>query len=199
MSKFKVGDRVRTKGEGFLGTVIDVHTNPGNVVAEMDGPNVGVEVPQFPGRKVFWLDEDRYEKVAGNAKIVITTDGTTTLARLYEGNKVVKRAEAKCAPGDTFDFAVGANLAYDRLMRAEPEYYNGKIFCATVPENIMNYTEGRIYEVKDGIIVDDKGKKRPIEQDDILLPYRRQTEPFKTFAEFTSGAVCKWYEVKEGV
>lgn len=49
-------------------------------------------------------------------KVVITTDGVTTLARLFDGKQVIRSAEARCAPGDTFDFAVGANLAYDRLM-----------------------------------------------------------------------------------
>lgn len=49
-------------------------------------------------------------------KIVITTDGKTTLARLYDGKKVIKRAEAKCSPHDKFDFKVGAELAFSRLM-----------------------------------------------------------------------------------
>ena len=48
-------------------------------------------------------------------KIVITTDGKTTLARLYEEEKVVKSAEAHCSPDDKFDFSVGANLAMERL------------------------------------------------------------------------------------
>lgn len=49
-------------------------------------------------------------------KVVITTDGKTTLARYYEDGKVVKRGEAKCCPSDEFDFAIGAKLAYERCM-----------------------------------------------------------------------------------
>lgn len=49
-------------------------------------------------------------------KIVVTTDGKTTLARLFDGKKMVKRAEAKCAPSDTFNFNTGANLAFNRLV-----------------------------------------------------------------------------------
>ena len=52
-------------------------------------------------------------------KIVIISDGKATLARLYDGEKVTRSAEAKCSPADTYDFATGANLAYDRLMRPE--------------------------------------------------------------------------------
>jgi hypothetical protein len=48
-------------------------------------------------------------------KVIITTDGTETLARLYENGKVVKSATAKCAPEDEFDFNIGARLAFDRL------------------------------------------------------------------------------------
>lgn len=54
-----------------------------------------------------------------NQKIVITVDGTTTLARLYDGNKVVKTAEAKCNPSDEFNFETGASLAFERLYTKE--------------------------------------------------------------------------------
>lgn len=168
MSKFNVGDRVRTKGDGFLGTVIDVHMSPGNVVAEMDGPNVGVEVSQFPGRKVYWLDEDSYEKVAGNAKIVITTDGITTIARLYDGKKVMKSAEAKCAPSDAFDFTIGANLAYDRLMdrlpatppkpAEKPAQEPIKLYCVKDFMEGNFLTRGKVYEFVPGkgVVYDDE-------------------------------------------
>lgn len=66
-----------------------------------------------------WIfSADTFEK-NNNQKIVITTDGTETLARLYEGDKVVKKATAKCSPDDTFDFNVGAKLAFERLMNVE--------------------------------------------------------------------------------
>ena len=60
------------------------------------------------------MTKEKIELVA-NSKIVITADGAKTLARLYEGDKVIKRAEAKCAPEDTYDFRKGAELAYNRL------------------------------------------------------------------------------------
>lgn len=60
-----------------------------------------------------WYD---FEVVCDDRKIVITTDGKETLARLYEDNKVIETATARCAPDDTFDFATGAKLAFERLM-----------------------------------------------------------------------------------
>lgn len=65
-----------------------------------------------------WYD---FEVVCDDRKIVITTDGKETLARLYDGNKVIKTATARCAPDDTFDFATGAKLAFERLMGEQKE------------------------------------------------------------------------------
>lgn len=60
-----------------------------------------------------------------NQKIVITTNGKTTFARLYDGDKVVKTAEAKCNPSDEFDFETGAKLAFERLF-AKEFFVNGR-------------------------------------------------------------------------
>ncbi len=174
--------------------------------------------------------------LANNHKIVITSDGKETLAHLYEGNKVIKSATAKCSPDDTFDFNFGATLAFERLMneeekpmtfreklekehpedvgeryvggcrgcphgygyekehnkafcnrkdvtvevrcrecwdrvipeqkaekkekpkKEEPKYYNGKVVC--VQSENDDYTVGKIYEFKDGTLVDDQGDVR---------------------------------------
>lgn len=67
---------------------------------------------------IFIFSEDAFEKKR-NQKIVITSDGIETLARLYEDGKVVKSATAKCSPEDEFDFSIGARLAFDRLLDEE--------------------------------------------------------------------------------
>lgn len=175
-------------------------------------------------------------------KIVIITDGRETHARLFDGNKVIKSAIAKCSPDDTFDFGIGAKLAFKRLMKEEkdewrvvdrnpkvgdyirlvgevsfgfdrvgdilkvdqvkettgavyvlgknhprdtaepdwpwfytrkefevvervgekkveePKYYNGKVVCVQCDNN--DYTVGKVYEFKDGTLVDDYGHVR---------------------------------------
>jgi hypothetical protein len=67
-------------------------------------------------------------------KILITTSGNKTLARLYEGDKVVKSAEAKCAPSDTYDFKTGAELAYNRLMFGTDYHPQEVAFTPRTPE-----------------------------------------------------------------
>lgn len=63
-----------------------------------------------PGERIKSLQE-----IAQN-KIVITTDGYTTTARLYDGKKVVNFASAQCHEDDPFDFTTGARIAFDRLI-----------------------------------------------------------------------------------
>lgn len=59
-------------------------------------------------------------KQYGENKIVITTNGAETLARLYSGDKVTKTASTKCSSTDTFSFAMGAKIAFERLMQDKP-------------------------------------------------------------------------------
>lgn len=61
------------------------------------------------------------EDPAEQERIVITREGNITLARLFRGRKLIHRAEAICSPKDVYDFAAGADLAYDRLMEKVDE------------------------------------------------------------------------------
>ena len=74
---------------------------------------------ELKGGESFSFSDDMLETVC-NKKIVITSDGKTTLARLFENGKVTKTAKAKCSPDDEFDFQTGAKTAFDRLFKAKP-------------------------------------------------------------------------------
>ena len=119
--KFKVGDKVIVKRIGS--GIIDMELIGKNaVITRVDktscrgSQTYGIDLDGG----IYWF-EQMLEAVPNKVdhkpqKIVITTDGKTTLARLYEGKKVVKTAEAHCSPDDTFDFSMGANLAMERLI-----------------------------------------------------------------------------------
>lgn len=49
----------------------------------------------------------------------ITTDGYKTYGILKENGKVIKRAEARCHPDDTFDFKIGADTVINRIFHKE--------------------------------------------------------------------------------
>lgn len=128
---FKIGDRVRViKTDDFakVGMV-------GTIKTEDEYSKVcGVEFDtEFKGGHSCrgltraghgqWVDHECLELIKPKTeKIVITHDGKTTLARLYEDNKVVKSAEAKCSPDDEFDFPIGARLAFERLIEEKPKF-----------------------------------------------------------------------------
>ncbi len=62
-----------------------------------------------------------YVDPAEQERIVITREDNITLARLFRGRKLIHRAEAICSPKDEYDFAAGADLAFDRLMEKVDE------------------------------------------------------------------------------
>ena len=129
------------------------------------------------------FSDDMLEPVC-DAKIVITTDGKETLARLYEDGKVVKKATAQCSPDDAFDFSVGAKFALDRLTK--PEYYSGKVVCVEKKHKYCAYTVGKIYEFNDGRVRIDNGNELPEDR-------------IKSLAEWNNKkwTMAKFIEIKE--
>ena len=138
--KYKVGDKVRIVSESGKGCCQ-------NSSGKMD--------------KWCWT-ENWIAGLARENKIVITSDGEKTLARLYDGNKIIKTATAKCSPDDNFDFETGATIAFDRLFdkheKEESKYFNGKAVCV---KEYPGFTVGRIYEFVNGQCLDDQKTLRP--------------------------------------
>lgn len=187
MTNFKIGDRVRVIDAtctnwnikiGDTGTVIGFHNFTNAPCIEFDtfiNGHDGNGDMKGKGKKgyCYYMVDDYITSITEN-KIVITTDGTETLARLYEGNKVIKRATAKCSPDDIFNFETGAKIAFDRLVgnktaeEEKPKYYNGKVVCVEVKEGYA-YTLGKIYEFKDGKTMNDSGYNVPLDDGIITL------------------------------
>lgn len=112
--RFKVGDKVKAKTgapygittNGWEGTVTRVDDTMISVLGVPFRGEFGAEVDP----KYFDLIEEKQPQ-----KIVITTDGKTTTAVLYNGKQRIKEAKATCAEGDEFNFNYGAALALSRL------------------------------------------------------------------------------------
>lgn len=164
---YKSGDLVKIAGNNnnhdfSMGEIVRLKHNCGG--------EHRVWVAEYLDGHDFWyvLESDMkpYKPTIMPQKIVITTDGKTTLARLFDGKTMVKRAEAKCAPSDTFDFGVGAELAVKRLMgvRGNPvtepvkESEPVKLYCVKSYTPGEWITEGKTYELDaDGKIRFDDG------------------------------------------
>ncbi len=177
MREFKIGDRVRVidtfSGKDMknkVGTVVDLDKKvflQWDIGVEFDEP-LGLEGHSCNGKGKHGFCRWGFKRelaLIENKKIVITTDGKETLARLYEGNKVVKSATAKCSRDDAFDFNAGAKLAFERLFETAAEkkekYYNGKVVCICARGDGGGFTVGKVYEFVDGQTKDDGGDARP--------------------------------------
>lgn len=187
-SKFNVGDKVIGNkkaniyvfsNEGWIGKVTRILGN-GRIRVEEDSGHF------------FDVDEDKFDLLERcDKKVVITVDGKTTLARLYEGDKVIRSAEAKCSPDDKFNFDVGAEIAFKRLIETQPapveeKPWSGKVICLDPKRNPDLYTKGKVYEVKNGYILkDDSGT--PVGAGDNI----------KSFEDWNKWSSSEWLEVVE--
>lgn len=122
MAKFKIGDRIIAKKNapyeittnGWKGVVVELYGNTIRVTDATGGIGFTVD-PKYFNLNTTTTDQ----------KIVITTDGTTTTAKMYHGKTVVKAAESKCNPDDRFDFETGVKLVFNRLLGADVPEDNG--------------------------------------------------------------------------
>ena len=139
MSKFKVGDKVRildgsnienyaggwTKKMGrYVGEVYKVanvaHYNSISNMYEYELEGVG-----------YVWDERGLER-CGNETIVIYRKDNEVIAL---DKRTGKKAIAKCSPEDTFDFNIGAKLAFERLMNSNKE----RIAVEDMRKKLKNY------------------------------------------------------------
>lgn len=99
-----------------------------------------------------------FEDLCKNNTIVIYQKGNEVIAL---DKRTGKKAVAKCDPRDTFDFNIGAKLAFERLtIEPKPQLLNTKI--CILNEINAHLTKGKIYEIKNGVFRDDKGDIYPL-------------------------------------
>ena len=113
-SYFKIGDHVVCEKSNVPGWEYSGKTG---VIKKID---LKYEYPYYcvmdDGSDDSWCTVDCLVEDKSKEKIVITHDGKVTTATLYGkfGSKVT--ATARCAPEDTFDFLIGAEIAMGRLV-----------------------------------------------------------------------------------
>lgn len=177
MSKFKVGDRVKnvkpvasTKKTGIFGTVVSAGHSYDSIGVHFDenvgGHNCGLYSYSCKDGYGWYCKEEVIELVDKNIQSIhITVNGTTTVAVLKYGKNIVKRAEAKLSPNDTFNFETGAEIAFNRLFGVEPfkpcdsdsECKNeSNLYLCIKDERPGEWlTKGKVYEFDNGFTYDD--------------------------------------------
>lgn len=159
--KYKVGDRVIASDN------LDRNKKKPGTIVELwyDDRGRWPYAVNFDDDYCSYLWSEVHSLIPTEQKIVITHDGKTTTATLYEENKKVKTATAKCSPEDTFDFNVGAEIAFNRLIgkpcgeeAPKPtKYPDGKYICIEHKTNEAYFTIGKVYEQKNKRITCDSG------------------------------------------
>ena len=148
-------------------------------------------------------------------RIVITkNDLNEVLLRAYSNDEIVEKTIAKCNPNDIFDFNIGAKLAVDRLydgydMTPKPKrkLYNGKIFIRADKRAITLFSdfwgsststaqyvrENKVWEVKDGKIVNMTGRALDTIYDDMT-----DEELSKLLTRSNSFYIGYYYNIVDG-
>lgn len=139
--KFKVGDKVKIKEWDNPLKIFGIDDNdPVNVFARTanigyeDGGAVFVVTKRHPLLRRYTVknyDSEETRTVSkkllepAENKIVITTDGEETIAKLCGGDVVVRMEQVSVSSAEEFDFIDQARRAFDKLTREKAEYVCG--------------------------------------------------------------------------
>lgn len=132
---------------------------------------------------------DEVKKEKSQSKIVIETNKTKATATIEIGDDYKETIDAENMEiTDFIDDVVATFLgAYDIHVLSNKEKYNGKVVCIDPCDCEDMYTLGKIYEFKDGRILDNDGCViPPIDEEDIA-----------DFEEWKNFSSAKWVEVVE--
>ena len=215
MSKFKVGDKVRTDihvadahEDGRYGISSEEYWNDAatRTIEKIAFDSLGITLYKISDDPTGFLWPE-YALVSAESRrefIVIHRSGNVMTAEHRVNREVIKSAKATCAPSDTFDFDAGAKLAFDRLMGQQnideavkawnkpspapepPKFYTGKVVMVGCKLDDRKHLINTLFEFKDGYYV---GR----EQRGIDFCFG----PYKSFDQIVKDhSMSTWTEVK---
>ena len=191
--KYKIGDKVRVRDDLEIGKWYSMNnrtfsdcvnskmtTFKGKEVTILADNCFGMYLIKEDNGEWHWTDEMFSGLATSLPKVVITTDGKTTTAKMYEGKKVLKTAKSQCSPKDTFDFSVGAKLALERVIEKEPKFKIGQ-FVRVIDNNTNQFPIGQIVEIidfdKDKILCEGYCYDRRCIDEQIVLEHQIEALP----------------------
>ena len=177
MAKFKVGDKVEVISKkyytaasiGDKGTVVQVDFPNGHdsgYAVQMDRKNPRYHncnglVPWGYGQ-ILWGECLKLveEKPTREFKLIITSSGDTTTAKLIHGKDVAKEATVTRYSKDEYSEKAAVEAVTKKIFgedEKKEELFNGKVVCLMDLTYIPKYTKGRVYEFVNGNCKDDCG------------------------------------------
>lgn len=172
MAKFKVGDRVKIVRNDYLtceigdtGTIMAYNSGTGYAV-EFDIPRPsyhgcrGLTTPgygQWASEENIELIEPIKDKPTREFKLIITSSGDTTTAKLIHGKDVAKEATVTRCNKDEYSEKAAVEAVVDKIFEKKVDWFNGKVVCVAYSGD--GFTKGKIYECIEGELTSDSGDK----------------------------------------
>lgn len=173
MAKFKVGDRVKIVRNDYLNCEIG---DTGTIMAYNSGAGYAVELdiprPSYHGCRGLttpghgqWALEENIEliepikdKPTREFKLIITSSGDTTTAKLIHGERtVVKEATVTRYSKDEYSEKAAVEAVVKKIFEKKVDWFNGKVVCVAYSGD--GFTKGKIYECIEGELTSDSGDK----------------------------------------
>ena len=175
MAKFKVGDKVEVISKkyytaaniGDKGTVVQVvfpNGHDSGYAVQMDRKNPRYHscnglVPWGYGQ-ILWGECLKLveEKPTREFKLIITSSGDTTTAKLIHGKDISEEATVTRYNKDEYSEKAAVEAVTKKIFgedEKKEELFNGKVVCLMDLTYIPKYTKGRVYEFVNGNCKDD--------------------------------------------
>lgn len=171
MAKFKVGDSVKiavdrfTIPRGTTGVIKcfdkDAHKEEMDIAIELDHP---ISYHNCGGRTKYgcgWWAKERDIELIKTAepefKLIITSKGDTTTAKLIHGKDVTKEATVTRYSKDEYSEKAAVEAVVEKILEKKVDWFNGKVVCVAYSGD--GFTKGKIYECIEGELTSDSGDK----------------------------------------
>lgn len=174
MTKFKVGDRVVLTSKiyytyayiGDKGTVVSINYNLFGDTSY--GVQMDKKRPFYHnccGHAADGYGQDLWESCLKlvedepprEFKLIITSKGDTTTAKLIHGKDVTKEATATRYSKDEYSEKAAVEAVTKKIFEKKVDWFNGKVVCVAYSGN--GFTKGKIYECIEGELTSDSGDK----------------------------------------
>lgn len=112
----------------------------------------------------YYLTVDDVDVVPGNCDVAFRKIENKIVCTIRENEKSLYYGIAYCHPEDEFNWKTGMEIAYGRALDeknddADYSNYSGRVVSMT---NYYGFTQGEIYNVVDGKIIDDDNDYRDL-------------------------------------
>ena len=190
--KYKIRDRVRMIRQsdvlyGQTGVIKEIFPDKNLLAIELD---YAVSCHDCDGitkhNRGWWVCPDYVELIKPTEcaerefKLIITSKGDTTTAKLIHGKNVAKEATVARYSKDEYSAKAAVEAVIKKLFGEDEKEKKGELFngkAVLISEDYMYFTKGKIYVFKNGNCVNDRGNivrlehtKQSIEHSDYFLP-----------------------------